>query len=672
MSNYIITGGAGFIGTNLIKELLKDESNKIISMDSYITGRPENHIDNPRAIYIKTDISKSNEVTEWNALRFFGYKNDYVVNLACPASPVAYQKSSYSTLRTNIYGVSNMIDVAERGNAIFLQASTSEVYGDPLEHPQKETYCGNVQMRGPRSCYVDDVEILTENGWKLFSDLNNNEKVATLNQENNQLEYFIPDEIIEQDYSGDVYTFQNSNVDISVTPNHKMYVKSRNVDKFTMIEAQNMRDIEHSHMLKTADSWNGKYQEYFFFPEETKNIKFTKHPIIDKFKMNDWLEFMGYFLTEGCVYIRDRTKIVNGKTYQSKDYRIQISQSKEKNPEIFNKIENCLNRLEIKYTVSECGNSYFVFQNKQIAMYLKQFGKSKEKYIPREFFDLSSEQLTILYNAMLDGDGTKESNDRSRVFYSISKSLVDGIQELLLKLGHKGNIQYNESRGIYYVSCIENVKESQYPIPKIEQYSGKVYCVNVTNHVIFVRRNGKAIFCVNCYDEGKRVAETIIYENQIANRVNARIIRIFNTYGPHMAKDDGRVVSNFIMQALTNKDITIYGNGDQTRSFCYVTDLVDGLLKVLHGNYSDPVNLGNPKEFTMIELANLIIKLVSEMYPGLGKSDIVFLPLPKDDPRQRRPDISLANSLYGWQPKVELEEGLIQTIKYFHDYTIKN
>jgi UDP-glucuronate decarboxylase len=164
----------------------------------------------------------------------------------------------------------------------------------------------------------------------------------------------------------------------------------------------------------------------------------------------------------------------------------------------------------------------------------------------------------------------------------------------------------------------------------------------------------------SCYDEGKRVAETLFFDYHRRNNVDIRVIRIFNTYGPRMDKDDGRVVSNFIVQAIENKDITIYGEGKQTRSFCYVDDLIDGMIRLMNReNCTGPVNLGNPNEFTIKELAEKIIKITG------SKSKIVHKDLPSDDPKQRRPDISLAKKLLDWEPKIMLDEGLKKTIDYF-------
>ena len=164
----------------------------------------------------------------------------------------------------------------------------------------------------------------------------------------------------------------------------------------------------------------------------------------------------------------------------------------------------------------------------------------------------------------------------------------------------------------------------------------------------------------SCYDEGKRCAETLFFDYHRENGVDIRVVRIFNTYGPRMLADDGRVVSNFIVQALKGENLTVYGDGSQTRSFCYVDDLIDGFVRLMNQEKTvGPVNIGNPGEFTMLELAELVLKKVG------GKSKVTNLPLPADDPKQRRPDISLAKEALGWEPKVPLEEGLDRTIAYF-------
>lgn len=165
----------------------------------------------------------------------------------------------------------------------------------------------------------------------------------------------------------------------------------------------------------------------------------------------------------------------------------------------------------------------------------------------------------------------------------------------------------------------------------------------------------------SCYDEGKRCAETLFFDYHRQHALEIKVIRIFNTYGPNMHPQDGRVVSNFIVQALRGDDITVYGSGQQTRSFCYVDDLINGMVRMMNSavDLKGPLNLGNPGEFTMLELAEKVLRLTN------SKSKLVFMPLPQDDPRVRRPDITLARSRLSWEPKVSLEDGLRETIEYF-------
>ena len=181
--------------------------------------------------------------------------------------------------------------------------------------------------------------------------------------------------------------------------------------------------------------------------------------------------------------------------------------------------------------------------------------------------------------------------------------------------------------------------------PQVESYWGHVNPIGIRS----------------CYDEGKRIAETLFVNYHQQNNVRIKIMRIFNTYGPRMHPSDGRVVSNFIVQALKGENITIYGDGSQSRSFCYVDDLLEGMIRLMNSreDFTGPVNIGNPNEFTMLELAEKVINLTGT------KSKIIYMPLPSDDPTQRQPNISLAKKELGWEPKVMLEEGLIKTIDYF-------
>ncbi|MEO1690335.1 MAG: UDP-glucuronic acid decarboxylase family protein [Cyanobacteria bacterium J06631_6] len=179
--------------------------------------------------------------------------------------------------------------------------------------------------------------------------------------------------------------------------------------------------------------------------------------------------------------------------------------------------------------------------------------------------------------------------------------------------------------------------------PQPEEYRGNVNCIGIRS----------------CYDEGKRVAETLAFDYHRQNNVDIRIMRIFNTYGPRMFEHDGRVVSNFIVQALQGTPLTVYGDGSQTRSFCYVADLVEGMMRLMNGEHIGPINIGNPGEYTILQLAETIQKMINP------DAELAFKPLPQDDPRQRQPDITKAKNLLGWEPTINLEEGLKMTIDDF-------
>jgi len=181
--------------------------------------------------------------------------------------------------------------------------------------------------------------------------------------------------------------------------------------------------------------------------------------------------------------------------------------------------------------------------------------------------------------------------------------------------------------------------------PQTEDYWGNVNCIGIRS----------------CYDEGKRCAETLFFDYHRQHQINIRVVRIFNTYGPRMHPNDGRVVSNFILQALDNRDITVFGDGSQSRSFCFVDDLIEGFIRMMAASddFTGPVNLGNPNEFSILELAEKVIALTG------STAKIIYQPLPEDEPLQRQPRITLAKEQLGWEPKIQLEEGLTRTIDYF-------
>lgn len=637
----LLTGGAGFIGSHLC-DFLIEKGNEVICLDNLITGKMENitHLlENPRFKFLKHDVTTYIEVDE---------AIGYVLHLASPASPVDYQKYPIQTLKVGSLGTHNALGLAKAKGAKFLLASTSEVYGDPQINPQPESYWGNVNPVGVRGCFSEDTEILTKNGWKFFPQLKMGQEVATLNKEG-YIEYHKPTDFIKERYVGELIRFSNYKIDLLVTPNHKMYVRRRSSDGFHLVEAFECIRWDRTEMLKSA-KWNGGKEEWFHLPL-VRNAKSKQQ---EKIRMDLWLEFFGYFITEGSTYLRHRKQQVGDKEYATKIYTVLISQSK-KNKTTRDRIRTCLEKLGFKFFEE---NAQFKILSKQLYTYLSQFGKAKQKYIPEEHLLLCNEQLKILFDAMMLGDGSWDG----RKFYSSSPFLIDAMQEMLLKLGMAGSITVKDAlKGTRVIFILTDKRKDfltpKYPKRLIEKYNGYVYCVNVPNHVIYVRRNGKALWCGNCYDEAKRFAEAITMAYHRVHKLDTKIARIFNCFGPRMRQDDGRAIPNFIIQALANEPLTVYGDGTQTRSFCYIDDMVDGLYKLMLSSVNEPINLGNPKEITILEVAKQIISLTG------SKSEIDFKPLPADDPKLRCPDITKAKVLLNWEPKISLEEGLKRTFQ---------
>ncbi|MFH1511064.1 MAG: GDP-mannose 4,6-dehydratase [Candidatus Woesearchaeota archaeon] len=436
-----------------------------------------------------------------------------------------------------------------------------------------------------------------------------------------------------------------------------MYIKRKHQKQFELISAEG-KVYWKGGEARTNAIWSGNSTKYFFLPH--LNNHYVKN--INKIPMDIWLEFLGYYLSEGCVHVYYKKQAINSKRYLSDIHNILIAQD-PRNHANRAKIANCLRKLPFNFFSSD--DHQFRIVSKQLGTYLLQFGKSSDKYVPVEVKNLSSRQLKIFFDAIMLGDGNKNKTK----YYTKSKKLADDIQEIALKIGLCGHVAKVKNRDIYVVNIryrgVSRTKKDfltpKYPTPSKIRYNNFVYCVEVPNHIIYVRRNGKAIWCGNCYDESKRFAEALLMAYHMIHNVDIRIVRIFNTFGPRMRPNDGRAIPTFISQALRNEQITVFGDGKQTRSFCYVSDLIDGIYKLLMSDVTEPVNIGNPQEMTLLDLAKTIIKVTS------STSEIVFKPLPVDDPKVRRPDITKARTELGWEPKKKLEEGLLRTVEAFRN-----
>ncbi|ABG51687.1 Protein splicing site [Trichodesmium erythraeum IMS101] len=506
----LVTGGAGFLGSHLIDRLI-EQGHEVLCLDNFYTGNKHNiynWLNNPSFELIRHDITEPIRL-----------EVDQIYHLACPASPIHYQYNPVKTIKTNVMGTLNMLGLAKRVKAKFFLASTSEVYGDPDVHPQTEEYRGNVNCIGIRSCFDSKTEILTEAGWVAFPNLQSEVKVATLNSEG-KVEYHIPEEYIVQSYIGEMYRFANTNFDFCVTPNHWMYVRNKtgNLEFIRADEAKLWQSLE----VLTGGDFEGEKEEWL----ELRKSPINSHRKVEKIFMDDWLEFLGYYISEGRVDVKKSLRVVGGNDAYVADYNILIGQE---NSELALKIASCLRRLGFNFSeiLFDSDKHQFRVCSKQLAEMLLPLGKSGEKYIPRELLKLSKRQLLILFKALIMGDNSEQKNHYT--YYSKSKRLADDIQELALRCGYAATVvSHAVGRDLYQVN-IRPAEDANLVVPERFHYVGKVYCVNVTNHVVFVRRNGRAAWCGQCYDEGKRVAETLAFDYHRQNNVDIRVARIFNS-----------------------------------------------------------------------------------------------------------------------------------------------
>jgi anaerobic ribonucleoside-triphosphate reductase len=400
--------------------------------------------------------------------------------------------------------------------------------------------CVNFLYTLQGECYSEDTQVLTENGWKYFYEVKKGEKVFTLNPKTNKIELQEPYRFYEYDFEGELYNFKSKKVDLLVTPGHRMlvdqyspYSKEKYRKKF--VEAKNFNP--NTQFIPKGGDWEGKEEKYFILPAIqifqirnyrqipfAKNLAFLpnasevfgevllignlkiktsqpkfRHQLVEipekKILMDDWLKFFGFWLAEGCTTLRKRKR--KGWKNPHYEYQVRISQNEGKSAKEFEKV---LKRLPFNYTKKKSGKKIeFVILNKQLFLYLKQFGKREEKFIPKEIKNLSKRQLKILFDWMMKGDGYIGNGNID--YYTKSKKLADDVQEIALKLGWSANIyEKRKGKSKWYRVAISKTKHFKFKKENIRKvkYKGKVYCLEVPNHTLYVRRNGKALWCGNC------------------------------------------------------------------------------------------------------------------------------------------------------------------------------
>jgi UDP-glucuronate decarboxylase len=779
----LVTGGAGFIGSHLCERLLAD-GHEVICLDNFFTGRRQNvlHLlDNANFELLRHDVIEP-----------ILLEVDQIYNLACPASPVHYQFNPVKTVKTSVMGTINMLGLAKRVRARILQASTSEVYGDPQVHPQPEEYWGNVNCIGIRSCY-DESKRLAEtlmmdyhrqNGVdtriaRIFNSILADETVFLFNHATAHVEpiedyvnslpenpFTKPRQIYVPAFNPETFRVElrlaNTLIKhppvrkdayeirtrygrrIRVTGDHSVF-RRNSMGKPEAIPVRKLQIGDHiaipsylpvlerdvteinvaEHLIKTcvavpeelwqyalispqlvplieahkelllaellrsgryegsADTENTvgclwrKYHKEGWLPLPLVSLLWRSgrvktwpiDALIRPHKSggvvtipnqvtitNDLLWLIGLYLAEGCAVEREG------------DYRLLLSSDAH----LIDRAAQILAshfgvRCVIQPHTSKRATELHVDSKLLLYVFKEIFqvtGLSKSLRIPAWIMQLPLARVKYFLEGYREGDGTHTNylEKRELVFNTASEKLATDLTYLLLRF-----------RVVASVGEYESTIKQRYPGRTYRFW--RVTVCEVSDFNLLTWDEGvKQTLNARCLGDlvwaqirslTPVEATSYVYDFSVEgfeNFVAGNGVFAHNTYGPRMLENDGRVVSNFIVQVLRGEELTIYGTGEQTRSFCYVDDLIEALVRLMNADaLHDPVNLGNPGEFTIKELAMEIARICGVDAP------IKYYPLPQDDPRQRQPDITRARQLLGWEPTISLREGLERTIAYFRE-----
>lgn len=683
----LVTGGLGFLGSHLVQALAVEHSVIVVDPGFKSTYAPHHravgtlHSLGPARVVAGRAATfgarAAPGIVEWHQKesrhldKLMGYRLvelDQIYHLGHIASPTGYRSAPLESLWAGSLGTHTVASLAEDAGARLLLASTSEVYGDPEVHPQVETYRGNVDPIGPRSmydeakryaeaylaafarergvdvriarifnCYDDQTEVLTNSGFRFFKDLDGTERFATLNPDTMALEYHHASDYVTQPFEGEMLHFKGASYDLKVTPNHRMLVWQCTGDRTdgksfqpSIVPAEDIptgKEGSKWRLLRAGCSWEGASVPTHVIPGRSPNSgPGSPERIID---MGDWCEFMGWFISEGSAF-----ECGPNKSHK----RVVISQHKSVNPENYKRISSLLRRMgfnpyEARHNLIVTSAQLF----EEIKRLLPMSG-SENKLIPREVLDLESRYLERIFEALMLGDGTGW-----RKYTTKSEALVDGFTELAMKVGRACTTSHDGKCFRISVSSPDSIGANMPRMGiqgggvRVEKvlYTGTVYDVTVPNHLLYVRRNGKT-----CWSG--------------------------NTYGPGMGLDDGRMIPAFMRAAFLGSPIPVHEPGTQTRTLCYVDDMVRGLIRLMNSTHwrlvdpeVHPVNLGGVDEVSVMDVARHIVQA-----SGLV-AEIETIPQPDpQDPKVRKPDISRACELLAWHPLIHWGVGLTRTVAY--------
>ncbi len=703
-----VIGSDGYIGNALVQRLLF-EGYKVVGIDNFQKVKDVEEMKTFSAMELLPHAEKVSyfrrvgdfyfyELSIDKAYKYFSeivneHRPSTIVNLAQnPSAPFSLKSREHAIEVSNnnlngtinvLYAIKNIVPKCH-----LIQIGSMGEYNPAMGVPIPEgkfdmVYKGKIVKdvifpRQPGSfyhaCYDEKTELLTENGWKFFKDLNKNEKVATFNKDKDILEYQIPINYFKYYYDDLMVSIKNRSIDLLVTPNHKIFEYSNttsDIKNWRLTEASKIYNKSRC-MRRSIGNWVGNDIEYFILPSCKVKTSKNSHKIEEekKIPMKSWLKFFGWFITEGFVY----------------DNRVIICQDKEYNHDEIIKSFKDLNlnrKIQFNYTNGKLKS--FSIKSVQLSSYLKKFGLSSEKYIPKFIKNLKKEELKILFDIMMKGDGyVSDTSKKYRgMYYSKSKRLANDVQEIAIKCGYAtvfNEVRENEytvsisenkcSQIILSQSAIKNRKNSPYDVKK---YKGYVYCCEVPNDILVIRRNGKVVLCGN-----SKVAST--YYIDCACRwwgLNATDIMqgvVYGNWTPEIEETKinsplysdeafGTVVNRFIVQTVLGHPMTIYGVGDHSRGFLSLSDSIQCLMLAVK-NPSDGYNTWNQLDsvYTMNELANEVGNVASKL--GLSW-DVLYIESPRAENTkwfEYNPVVEKLKNL-GFKPTRKINEEIEWVIK---------
>ncbi|GGN04561.1 hypothetical protein GCM10007092_18890 [Thermus composti] len=764
----LLTGAAGFLGSHLAERLLR-EGHEVLGVDNLSTGQSRNLerlLAYPGFTFLRADASKP--------LRVEG-PLDWVMHFASPASPPRYLRLPLETLLVNAEGTRHLLDLAREKGAAFFLASTSEVYGDPLVHPQPETYWGNVNPIGPRSIYDEGKRyaealtvayhrvyglstrivrifnsVLADEYLFFFNDGEAHLETAQAYAERLGLAPGVPREVLVPAFDPNTLRVELKRATyfighpvqreayevrlrygrtVKVTGDHSLFVRGpdgRPVAKpvrelkpgdYVAVPARLPvleRDLEVLDLAQIFASLDGSPQWLWRWavrhPSFSHRIEAERERIHEialsqgRFRganarnsavcatkrwmrqglvplavlqalgweipdgaefglygdshlwlpnrvrvTDDLLWLFGLYLAEGGAYGDKRRYFI---TFSSDDAFIRRAKG----------ILEAHFKVRVRYVPPAPNRAPGIYVHSKALYILFARALGLRKRIPPWVFQLPLSRLKHFLEGYRCGDGTHSGKKLGNelVFDTASEEIAYGLVYLLLRFGIVASVGRYETWVGKKLTATKRYPFYRVTVCALDNFDLLSWDQGVRQK-LNARREGDIV-----WSQVKEVRPCLItatvYDFSVPgaeNFVAGNGVFCHNTYGPFMDPEDGRVVSSFIVQALKGEPLTVYGDGSQTRSFCYVDDLIEGVRRLMEVDYPYPVNLGNPEEYTVLELARLVKEITH------SPSEIVFKPLPQDDPKQRRPDISLARRLLGWEPRVPVRQGLERTVAHF-------